>query len=96
MRPRAGQRREGSGARLIVDAEAPQIVANARITEALRTSARDRGCEALVRQEVIALEVVEHADQFCWLVIFAEVARQLAGKLGAAMVAPSEKRDCAA
>ena len=52
-----GQR---SRAEIVCYAKTPQVIANTRIAEALRTAARDRTGEALIGQESVAVQLVEN------------------------------------
>ena len=71
-------------------------MANAGVAEALRAAARHRTGKALVGQQTIAGELIEHSAEFRGIFIVADMPRELARKLGAAMVAPSQQRDRAA
>ena len=68
----------------------PQVIATARIAEALRAAARDRTGEALVRQEPVSIQLVQDASDFSLVITLANVPREFAGKLGTTVVAPSK------
>ena len=71
-------------------------MSNARVAKAMRAAADDSTGKALVRQQILAAEIIENTLDLRCIAVFINVARKLARDLGAAVLTPGKQRDGAA